>query len=69
MDIHEYLVGRWHRIHALEKVELRRASGEKRLRQFLSLFEMARFMNWETSTPAEIEEVRRRWRKIKGCGE
>ena len=67
MDAHEYLIGRWERIHAFEKEELRRSPPEKRLRQFFSLLELARALGWETSTAQEIEEVRRRWRKIKGC--
>lgn len=69
MDLKEYLVGRWKRIHDFEKEELRRASPERRIRQFFTLLELARTMNWQTSTPEEIEEVRRRWRKIKGCSE
>jgi len=66
MDLKEYFVGRWKYIHDFEKEELRRASPEMRLRQFFSLLEMARAMDWQTSTPDENAEAERRWRKIKG---
>ena len=66
MDLKEYLIGRWKFIHDFEREELRRTPPEHRLRQFFSLLELARTMDWQTSTPEEIEEVRRRWRKIKG---
>ena len=56
---------RWKRINALQLEEYRRLTPEERLRQFFSLMELAKAMNWETYTPAEIEEVRRRWKKIK----
>ena len=58
---------RWKRINAFEREELRQMSPETRLRQFFSLMEMARVMDWETSTKAEIEEVRSRWVKLKAA--
>lgn len=67
MTAREYLVDRWERIHAVEKEELRRSSPEQRLQQFFALMEMARALGWETSTAEEKEQVRRRWRKLKGC--
>ncbi|MSQ93749.1 MAG: hypothetical protein EXR98_04245 [Gemmataceae bacterium] len=66
VDIYDYLVGRWNRIHAFEREELRRLTPEQRLRQFFALMDLAKKMNWHTSTPEEIAEVRRRWKKIKG---
>jgi len=62
-------VERWKRVNALEIEELRRLTPNERVRQFFSLLELAKKMNWQSSTPVEIEEVRRRWRKLKGCGE
>jgi hypothetical protein len=56
---------RWKRINAFELEELRQMSPETRLRQFFTLLEMARAMNWETSSAEEIEEVRSRWVKLK----
>ena len=53
------------RINALEIEELRRLSPSTRLQMFFTLVELARKMNWQTSTPEEREEVRRRWKKIR----
>jgi hypothetical protein len=61
-------VERWKRINALEIEELRRLTPNQRARQFFTLLNLAKKMNWQTSTPEEIEEVRRRWRKLKGFG-
>jgi hypothetical protein len=30
--------------------------------------DLAKAMYWETSPPKEVEEVRQRWKKIKGYG-
>jgi hypothetical protein len=62
-------VERWKRINALEIEELRRLTPNQRLRQFFALLELGRKMNWRTSTPDEIAEVRRRWKKIKERGD
>ena len=56
---------RWKRINAFELEELRATSPETRLRQFFSLLEIARSMNWTTSSVAEIEEVRARWNRLR----
>ena len=56
---------RWQRINAYEREELRATLPETRLRQFFSLLEMARSMNWQTSTVAENEEVRARWNRLR----
>ncbi len=59
---------RWKRINDFTREETRRLTPEQRLRSLYRLMDQAREMNWRTSTPEEIEEVRRRWKKIKGCG-
>jgi hypothetical protein len=62
-------VERWERINALQREEYRRLTTKERLRQFFHLMELAKLMNWQTSTQDEIDEVRRRWKKIKDkCG-
>ena len=38
----------------------------ERVRQFFSLMELAKAMDWESSTAEELEMVRARWRKLKG---
>ena len=52
-------------VNALEIEELQRITPEQSLREFAALLELATAMNWETHTPEEIEEVRRRWIKLK----
>ena len=59
-------VERWKRINAFQAVELHNTPVAARVRQFFTLLEMARKMGWQTSTPEEIEEVRSRWKKLKG---
>jgi hypothetical protein len=58
-------IARWKRVNEFQAEEYRRMSPATRGRQFFSLLEMARSMNWQTSTPAEIEEVRSRWRRLR----
>ena len=60
----EYLA-RWKRVNAIQAEELKRLTPADRLRQFLALRAMARKMGWETSTPAEVDEVRSRWRRLR----
>jgi hypothetical protein len=64
-DEYRRYVERWKRINAFELKELRQTSPETRLRQFFTLLEMARSMNWETSSAAEVEEVRSRWNRLR----
>jgi hypothetical protein len=64
-DYRDY-VERWKRINAFQAAELHRTPVAARVRQFFTLLEMARKMGWRTSTPEEIEEVRSRWKKLKG---
>ena len=59
---------RWQRVNAFQLEELRRLTPEESLRQFFHLMALAKYAGWQTSTPKEIEEVRRRWKKIKGYG-
>jgi hypothetical protein len=56
---------RWKRVNAIEIEELRRTPPDVCLRQFFSLLNMARAMNWHTSTPREIDDVRARWNKLR----
>ena len=58
-------VSRWQRINALQLEEERRKTPADRLREFFQLMDMAKAMNWETTSPAEVEEVRARWRKLR----
>lgn len=59
---------RYKRVNEIEIEELRRRTPEECLRQFAYLMELAKAMDWRVHTPEEIEEVRRRWRKLKGRG-
>lgn len=59
---------RWKRINAFQLEEQRRLTPEQRVRHFFALMALAKKMNWQSSTPEEIDEVRRRWKKIKGYG-
>lgn len=67
-DLHWHYIGRWKKINAFQNEELRRLTPEECLRHFFYLMNLAKAMNWETSPPEEVEEVRRRWKKIKGYG-
>jgi len=60
----EYLA-RWKRINAFQAEELKRLTPADRLRQILALRALALKMGWETSTPAEVEDVRSRWRRLR----
>ena len=57
--------GRWQRIAAKEAELLRATPDAVRLRQFEALFATARREDWVVATPAEIAEVRRRWRVLR----
>lgn len=56
---------RWQRVAQKEAELLRATPDEVRLRQFQALFATARNEGWETATPEEIAEVRRRWRVLR----
>jgi hypothetical protein len=56
------------RVNEMEIEELRRSTPEINLRQFAYLMDLAKAMDWHVHTPEEIEEVRRRWQKLKGYG-
>ena len=56
---------RWQRVAQKEDELLQATPDAVRLRQFQALFATARNENWEISTPAEIAEVRRRWRVLR----
>jgi hypothetical protein len=65
----EYMA-RWRRVNEFELAEQRRRTPEERLRDFFALQALAKAMNWETTTAAEVEQVRATWRKLKEayCG-
>jgi hypothetical protein len=63
----EYLQ-QYRRITGLTIEELRRRTPVECLRDFFTLMEIAKAMDWHDHTPEEIEEVRRRWKKLKGYG-
>lgn len=56
---------RWQRVAQKEAELLRATPDAVRLRQFWALFATARNEDWETATPEEIAEVRRRWRVLR----
>ena len=56
---------RWQRVAQKEAELLRATSDEVRLRQLWALFATARDEDWQTATPDEIAEVRRRWRVLR----
>lgn len=56
---------RWQRVAEKESELLQATPDAVRLRQFQALFATARNEGWEVSTPAEIAEVRRRWRVLR----
>ena len=58
-------VARWQRVNAFQDEELRQMSPETCLRQFFSLMNLGRAIGWETSTAAEVEQVRSRWRRLR----
>ena len=58
----------WKKVNDIEREEMRRRTPAERVRQFFSLMAMAKALNWESSTPEELEMVRARWRKLKGGG-
>jgi hypothetical protein len=64
-DAYRDYVARGKRVNAFQAEEFQRLSGSDRLRQFLALRALARKMGWETSTPAEVDEVRARWRRLR----
>lgn len=56
---------RWQRVAEKEAELLRATPDDVRLRQIQALFATAQSEEWETVTPAEIVEVRRRWRVLR----
>ena len=56
----------WKKVNDIELEEARRRTPAERVRQFFSLMELAKAMDWESSTAEELEMVRARWRKLKG---
>ena len=56
---------RWQRVAQKEAELLRATDDETRLRQLRALFATARDEDWQTATPDEIAEVRRRWRVLR----
>jgi hypothetical protein len=64
-DDYRLYLDRWKEINAFEIEELRATPPATRLRQFFTLMAMARTMNWETSSAAEVQEVRSRWNRLR----
>lgn len=56
---------RWKAVNEITAEENRRLTPADRLRQFFSLMEMARAMDWHTSTPEEDAVVRERWNRLR----
>lgn len=56
---------RWKRINQFQLDEAKRKTPTQRYHDFLYLMSLAKQLNWQTSTPAEDEEARRRWQKIR----
>ena len=54
------------RMDAAEMEELRSRNPEEFLRRFFAMMKLAKEMNWQEHTPEEIEQVRQRWKKLKG---
>jgi hypothetical protein len=55
---------RWRLVNEFEREETRRMPLTQKYQQFLSLMEMGRAMKWPKIMDEEIEEVRRRWRRL-----
>ena len=47
-----------------ERKELRSTSPEQKFEQLAALMESARKLDWKTTDPAEVEVVRRRWKRL-----
>jgi hypothetical protein len=64
-DVYREWAANWKRVNAFQAEEDKRLTPADRLRQFFALLAMADKMGWETSTPAEVEEVRSRWQRLR----
>lgn len=56
---------RWRKVRERELVELRSTPLDVKLVQLAALMQSARSFGWETTTPAEVEAVRRRWNQLR----
>ncbi len=56
---------RWERVNEFEREELRCLSPEMRLRQFFAMHEWVKDFGWEKALEEGVEDVRRRWRKLR----
>lgn len=61
---------RWHLVADEERRELRAMTLEQKFAQLAALMESTRALGWETTDPAEVEEVRARWNRLRAiyCG-
>lgn len=55
---------RWRLAAAAEREELMRTTLAQKLAQLSSLMESARALDWKTTDPREVEEVRARWNRL-----
>lgn len=58
---------RWRAMRELEIEELRNTPMETKFRQLAAMMQSARVLGWRTSTPEEIERVRRLWVRLKSA--
>jgi hypothetical protein len=56
---------RWHLVNEFQREELRRTPVGVKVRQLAAMMDMAHALDWQTSTPAELERVRARWCQLK----
>jgi hypothetical protein len=56
---------RWRMVQQTEVAELRATPGGRKLEMLASLMASARALGWATTDPAEVEEVRSRWIRLR----
>jgi hypothetical protein len=56
---------RWRLVNEFINEESRLTTLAGKLQQFLTLFDLARELGWETGLRADDDEVRARWRRLK----
>lgn len=58
---------RWRLVNESEIQEIRAASIDTKFRQLAAMMQTAIVLGWATSTPEEIDAIRRRWVRLKSC--
>jgi hypothetical protein len=56
---------RWRQVAAREREELRSTPLSTKFEQLAALMDSARQLDWETTDPAEVAAVRRRWNRLR----